>query len=104
MGATFRSTIVLKDVSFGVDVEYVPGIYVPAKLSGHPDSWAPEEGEPPEILAVRAVLESGKVGKDVLKKLDTAAVDRLVNEAWYAGEAAREDPRDEFDEPEPYDD
>lgn len=35
-----------------LEIEFDPGWYVPAKLSGHPDSWAPAEGEDHEILAV----------------------------------------------------
>lgn len=32
-----------------VETDYSGGSYVPAKLSGHPDSWHPDESEDPEV-------------------------------------------------------
>lgn len=35
-----------------VEVEYSASVYIPPNLSGHPDSWTPEEGGEIEIEAV----------------------------------------------------
>lgn len=32
-----------------IEYSFSGGYYTPAKLTGHPDSWMPEEGEPPEV-------------------------------------------------------
>ena len=90
-GLSFHSTIVLKDVDVDVEVEYSPGTRIPAKFSGDPDSWHPDESEPPEILAVRALLPNGRAGKDVTHKLDARVMDDLVRKAWEAGEAEAAD-------------
>jgi hypothetical protein len=34
-----------------IDKDLAGGYYTPAQLSGHPDSWAPEEGEAPSVDA-----------------------------------------------------
>ena len=90
-GLTFRTAVVLKDVDVEVEVEYVPGINVPARLSGHPDSWRPDESQSPEFIAVRALLKSDKAGKDVLAKLSREVMSRLRREAWKAGDEASKD-------------
>lgn len=69
------TTVRLSGVLTRVVVTYQPGWSQPAKLNGHPDSWAPEEGEQPEILEV----VDGS-GANLLRALSTAAYDDLVRE------------------------
>ena len=75
------------DVMFEVELEM--GKYVPANLSGHPDSWSPEEGGEVNVLSIKIVdCQCGKpktigkdiadfIGKGLLDELTCAAVDEI---------------------------
>lgn len=58
-----------------IDVEFNPGYYVPAKLSGHPDSWAPAEGEDHELVSVTL---SEWADTDIVRNLDTETEQRII--------------------------
>lgn len=66
------------EVEVDIEVEFQAGYYAPARLHGHPDSWAPEEGESPEILSVK-ILEGGQ---DILSTLSREDLDRLIDRCW----------------------
>ncbi len=71
--------------------------YVPAKFSGHPDTWAPAEGGEVEILSATANGAAWELSADELDKAEEAIIDK-----------AREDDDDgcerDADDFEPYED
>lgn len=77
MGSFDMSLTDANDEDYDVSVEYNEGYFIPAKLSGHPDSWAPAEGEDPEITSVKDVD-----GNELIDKLDSKTMDRIVKAAW----------------------
>lgn len=87
MGSFDKTLIDENDEEFDVHVEYNAGYYTPAKLSGHPDSWAPAEGEDPEITSVKDVD-----GNELVEKLSDQQMDRLVKAAWEDQESGAYEP------------
>lgn len=53
--------------------------YVPAKLSGHPDSWCPSEGGD---VCVEAVLLDGKPWQGKLTAEETSEAERALEDAF----------------------
>ena len=79
-------------VEVEVSVEYYPGHYGPARRSGHPDNWTPDESEAAEIISVE--IDGG--GDDITQVIDQKTRSLLQKRI--------ERHRDEqFDEPDDYD-
>jgi hypothetical protein len=84
-----------------VEVDFKEGWYDPGRCYGPPENCYPPEGEDPEILSVR-LSEEGYPTTEIIKALDQANLDRLVNEA---NEVQRDAERYGYDdEPMDYDD
>lgn len=62
-------------------VSFTPGTYYPAKTSGHPDSWEPASGDPPEIDKVE-LLGDGFV--DITKSIPDEVFEELLERCWGA--------------------
>jgi hypothetical protein len=70
-----------------VEVEGVVNPYVPARLSGHPDTWCPEEGGDVEITSAKVEGRDWTLSKDE----EAQARDQLAEaaaDAWWARRAA----------------
>lgn len=83
--ATVDGHTVVIDVE--VAVEYSGGYYMPAKFSGHPDSWAPEEGEAPEVDRVIRLDN----GKDAKRRLSPRTIRELADRCWDHQQAHADD-------------
>lgn len=64
-----------EELEVEITLEANPGYYIPANLYGHPDTWAPSEGEPAEVT--RVWLAEGDVTVDLLPHLSSDAVREL---------------------------
>ena len=62
-----------------VAVEYEPGYHVPARLHGSPDSWAPAEGDPPEINKVWII---GDGNLEITKLIPNTLFETLLTRCW----------------------
>jgi hypothetical protein len=69
-------------VDVPVEVHFKAGWYRDAKLSGHPDSWEPADGEDPEILHAFYIRADNSVAEDLLDLLSKAQLRKLTSRAW----------------------
>lgn len=60
-----------------VEVDYSGTAYIPANLSGHPDTWAPAEGGEVEIKAVEFETKGRALIGNAWVNLDRVIVDVL---------------------------
>lgn len=97
--ASITVTVEIHDVEVDVEVTFNPGWYTPAKLSGHPDSWTPAEGECAEIESIILTLESGRK-VNLTDRLSTKAKERVQRacDAWEYPEPDYEPDPDYYDE------
>lgn len=79
MPYSFSTELTDDEGDFTVEVEFNPGHYTPARLHGHPDSWAPAEGEPAEILSVTTLNDEDEE-VDILASLTEAHYEALLVE------------------------
>jgi hypothetical protein len=82
MSSTF-TVRVWTDVEFEIELEMEK--YIPAKLTGHPDTWSPEEGGEVNVLSIKTVShginKKEQLSDDLSHSLGSLMINSLTDDA-----------------------